>query len=181
MSDIWFTSDTHFGHTNIIEYSNRPFSSVEEMNDALIANWNDRIKNGDVVYHVGDFAFTIKTNAINKIMSQLNGQKFLIYGNHDKKDVIKSDGWVWQGHYKKIRVESQKIILFHYGCRVWDGCHRGSWQLYGHSHGSLQDDPNAKAFDIGVDCHNYAPLHFDEVSKIMENYAFTPIDHHGQT
>ena len=179
MANIFFTSDNHFGHANIIKHSNRPYASVEEMDDALVTNWNERVKPEDTIYHIGDFAFKMRTKAINMVMSRLNGHKFLIYGNHDKKEVLRSEGWTWQGPYKRIKVNGQGIILFHYGCRVWDGSHRGTWQLYGHSHGSLPDDPNTKSFDVGVDCHNYAPLHFDEVSKIMENYSFVRVDHRG--
>lgn len=178
-SSLRQTRTDHFGHANIIKHSNRPYASVEEMDDSLVTNWNERVKPEDTIYHIGDFAFKMRTKAINMVISRLNGHKFLIYGNHDKKEVLRSEGWTWQGFYKRIKVNDQGIILFHYGCRVWDGSHRGTWQLYGHSHGSLPDDPNTKSFDVGVDCHNYAPLHFDEVSKVMENYSFVRVDHHG--
>lgn len=75
-------SDTHFGHTNIIKYCNRPFSSVEEMDKILIKNWNETVSNEDVVIHLGDVGLNSK-EYIRSIISQLNGKKILIKGNHD--------------------------------------------------------------------------------------------------
>ena len=67
---LWFTSDTHYGHTNIIKYCNRPFQSIEEMNQALADNWNDRVEADDKVWHLGDFAMG-STNTILHILSRL--------------------------------------------------------------------------------------------------------------
>lgn len=77
-------SDTHFNHNNIISYCGRPFSSLEEMNNRLITNWNEIVQPDDTVYFLGDFAFGIKDN-IKKFAQQLNGQKFIVLGNHDRK------------------------------------------------------------------------------------------------
>ena len=79
----WITADTHFGHKNVIEYSNRPFDSVEEMDAELICRWNRVVGTHDTIYHLGDFALTTKKRKI-EILKQLNGYKILIRGNHDK-------------------------------------------------------------------------------------------------
>ncbi len=68
----------------------------------------------------------------------------------------------------------QLVILFHYALRVWNASHWGSYHLYGHSHGSLPDDPTARSFDIGVDCHEYYPLSYNEVKQIMQQKAWSP-------
>jgi len=73
---------------------------------------------------------------------------------------------------------NQKVVLFHYAMVVWNACHYGSWQLYGHSHGTLTDNPNTRAFDVGVDCNNYRPISFEEVAQRMEKYKHAPVDHH---
>ncbi len=83
---IYFVSDTHFNHKNIIDYCNRPFNSVDEMNNVLIQNWNATVSNNDIIYHLGDFALGRK-DTIMEITSNLNGKKYLIRGNHDNWSV----------------------------------------------------------------------------------------------
>ena len=79
---VFIISDTHFGHENIIKYCNRPFSSVEEMDEKMIKNWNETVSNNDVVLHLGDFGLG-KKEYIASIVKRLNGKKILIMGNHD--------------------------------------------------------------------------------------------------
>lgn len=184
--DQWFISDTHFGHANIIRYSNRPYKDVDEMNEMMIQEWNKLVKPGDLVYHNGDFAF-LPTDKLEKLLRRLSGSIHLVLGNHDK-DIIKNRNQLLkQGklatiqHYNELNVDGQKIILFHYGCRVWNKSHHGSILLYGHSHGSLP--PFGKSVDIGVDCkeitHEYRPIHLDEVLKYMSKREQSVVDHHG--
>lgn len=178
---IWFTSDTHYGHKNIIEYSKRPFKDADEMEEAMISNWNNVVQKGDTVYHLGDFAFYNDRKRIEDILSRLRGQKHLILGNHDEKRPAQGNSfWASVGHYKRIKIDGQRIILFHYAMKVWHGCHRGAWQLYGHSHGSLPVDLKRKHFDVGVDCWNFTPISYEQVAKEMEKHEFLPVDHHGQ-
>ena len=175
---IWFTSDTHFGHKNIIKYSNRPFETKEEMDFKMIENWNKRVGRADTVYHLGDFCFMDEQSG-QSILNRLNGKKHLIIGNHDKAGT-RLQGWESISHYKEVSIDGQFIILCHYAMRVWNKSHHGSWMLYGHSHGSLPDDPNALSFDVGVDCHNYQPINMDEIRRIMKKKTWKPIDHHGR-
>ena len=79
---IWFTSDTHFGHKNIIKFSERPFSDVEEMDEVMIRRWNEVVGKDDTVYHLGDFAF-LSTGKLRQLISRLNGKICLVNGNHD--------------------------------------------------------------------------------------------------
>ena len=174
----YFTSDTHFSHRNIIKYSNRPFGSKEEMDLKLVENWNTRIGQGDTIYHLGDFCLSTEQEG-QSILDRLNGKKHLILGNHDKVG-RRLKGWESISDYKEVSIDGQFIILCHYAMRVWNKSHHGSWMLYGHSHGSLPDDPNALSFDIGVDCHEYKPLNMDEIRRIMKKKTFKPIDHHGK-
>lgn len=163
---IYFTSDTHFGHDNIIRLANRPFSSVEEMNETLIARWNMVVKPGDQVYHLGDFALKISAAAALKILDRLNGAIHFIAGNHD--DVAYSLRHEFESYraYHELKVGEQKIVLFHYPIRSWNGIFKGSWQLYGHVHGLLPGF--GKSMDVGGDVHNFNPLSFDEVEEMMD-------------
>lgn len=190
---VWFTSDTHWGHARVIQYANRPYSSVEEMDEALIRNWNEVVQHGDLVYHLGDLSFH-KPEQTCRILARLNGQKYLIFGNHDK-DARREEGiqshFVWCRDYAEIDVPDpnplipgakkprQKIILTHYSMRVWNRSHHGSFNLYGHSHGTLYDDPKLLSMDVGVDPNGYYPVSYEEVKRRMSQKRWEPIDHHG--
>jgi calcineurin-like phosphoesterase family protein len=172
-----FTSDTHFGHAMIIEYAKRPFKDVNEMNEALIANWNARVKPGDTVYHLGDFGFG---PTVRLIRPRLNGNIRLILGNHDKIKLEDACLFTSIDRLSLISVEKQRIVLCHYAMRTWQFSGRGGWMLYGHSHGNLEDDPNALSLDVGVDCWDYAPVSFQQIARRMEKKIFIPVDHHGK-
>jgi calcineurin-like phosphoesterase family protein len=174
----WFTSDTHFGHAKIIEFCNRPFASMEEMDEEMIRRWNAVVAKGDTVYHLGDFSLAKDHKAIPRYLERLNGQVHLIYGNHDAKRLQFLKGFTDVKSYKEIKVGEQKIILCHYAFKVWNKSHYGSWNLHGHSHGSLPRDYQRKQLDVGVDCWAYAPISYEEVAKEMEKHVFTPVDHH---
>lgn len=158
---IYFTSDTHFDHANIMLYAPRPHASVDEMNEAIIQAWNDTVKPGDVVYHLGDFAF--KRHAY--FAERLAGQIILIEGSHDRMSAKDRKAFVCVGPRHEVRGEPD-IILSHYAMRVWPRSHYGTWHLYGHSHGHLP--PWGKSFDVGIDAHGYAPLSMERVRAIMD-------------
>lgn len=177
----WFTSDTHYGHANIIRLVNRPFPHVDAMDEAMVDRWNALVQPDDLVYHLGDFSFH-KPGRATSIAARLNGQKFLVWGNHDKPLRKESEflaQWIWCKDLADIEVQGKKIILCHYAMKVWNKSHHDSWQLYGHSHGSLPDDPNALQLDVGVDCWDYRPVSFEQVAERMAKKNYRPVDHHG--
>jgi calcineurin-like phosphoesterase family protein len=174
-----FTSDTHFGHANIIRYCNRPYATVEEMDEALIQNWNSVVQPEDNVYHLGDIFFKMRKGRAFEILDRLNGNIHLIYGNHDHLARELNVRFVWKKDYFELRYPSNKIILSHYAFRVWNSMHHGTWHLYGHSHGTLPDDLNSLSFDAGVDVHGYKPITLTRVAEIMATKKFVPKDHHG--
>lgn len=177
---IWFTSDTHFGHSKIIEYSGRPFPDVGTMDTEMVRNWNARVKPGEQVYHLGDFAFARDEQDVERYISNLNGQIHLIRGNHDHKQTRKARGFAEILDYKEIKVGEQFIVLCHYAMAVWNKAHHGSWMLHGHSHGNLTKNPNLRRIDVGVDPQGYRPVSFEEIAEQMKAYSFVPVDHHGQ-
>jgi calcineurin-like phosphoesterase family protein len=187
MSNTWFTSDNHFGHKNIIRFSKRPYNDLDEMHEDFVQKWNSVVSDRDVVYHLGDIAFKSENpNSISKILDRLNGHIYYVLGNHERDLNYYSNRFEWIKPIAEIRVEDKdadrgvrSITLCHYAMRVWNRSHHGAWHLYGHSHGSLPDDPNSLSFDCGVDCHNYTPISYEQVKAIMATKKFKPIDHHG--
>lgn len=182
MQNIWFTSDQHYHHKNIIKYSNRPFASVAEMNEAMIRNYNSVVMPHDNVYHMGDFGFCTIEQA-DQILTRLNGRKFFIWGNHDKimekNPAMMKKHFVWAKNMAEIKIGDTKVVLCHYAMRVWNRSHHGAVQLYGHSHGTLPDDPNALSMDIGVDPNGFYPINWTGVQKHMAKKTWKPVDHHG--
>lgn len=179
MTMIWFTADTHFGHKNILKYTKRPFSSVEEMDEALIKNWNNKVSADDEVYHLGDVGLC-SPNKLREILDRLNGKIYLIKGNHEKSAEACKDRFEWiKDYYELIMPDEdayngqQLVVLLHYAMRVWQASHHGTYHIYGHSHGELPDDPKSLSFDVGVDCHNFAPINYDDVKRIMSNKSWT--------
>ncbi len=187
MNRVFFTSDLHFDHKNVIGYCNRPFKHVDDMNEQMMKNWNNIVDNGDRVYVLGDFCLSNEDRAT-MWASKLNGQKFFIFGNHDKalrKSEKFKKSFIWCRDLEQIEVknaqgEAQKIILCHFAMRTWNQSHRGSWQLYGHSHGSLPDDPHSLSLDVGVDCWNFTPVSFEQIAEKMSKKQWKAIDHHKE-
>ncbi len=161
---IFFTADQHFCHKNVMRYCNRPFETVEQMNDTLIRNHNERVSKNDDVYMLGDFIFSNNLIEAQMIFDALNGRKYFIKGNHDKI-THRIHGWQWVKPLYDLKVDGNSITLCHYAMRVWNKSHHGSWHLYGHNHGNLPGI--GKSFDVGVDCHNFYPISYDEVKTIM--------------
>lgn len=167
---IYYTSDLHFCHKNIIHLCNRPFKDIDEMNEVLIKNWNGRVRKNDTIYILGDFAYPKNDKDIQdiiKILKRLNGQKVLIVGNHDNKLVNKEafrKEFIRIEHYLEIYDNNQKVILFHYPIEEWNGYYRNVIHLYGHVHNNdvnLANIPNR--YNVGVDVNGYIPVTKEEL------------------
>lgn len=173
---IWFTADLHIGHENIIKFCDRPFETPYEMDEEIIRMWNERVHRGDDVYILGDVGMC-STGYLCSVLQRLNGNKMLIAGNHDKGHRKKASfkkcfSWIKDVYTVKVPDEDaflgkQRIFLFHYACRTWDGSHHGVWHCYGHSHGTLPGRDDQLSIDVGVDVHNYVPISYEELKAIM--------------
>jgi calcineurin-like phosphoesterase family protein len=164
-----FTSDSHAFHERIIGYCDRPFKDRHEMNAAILKNWNSVVSPLDEVYHVGDVAVGVQPgDDLGGFLYGLNGKIHLVRGNHEKAAERYPKRFEWIKDYHELDVGKQRIVLFHYAMRVWHKSHRGSWHLYGHSHGDLPEIIGVNAFDIGMDCWGFTPLTFDQVRDRME-------------
>lgn len=167
----FYTSDLHFGHHNILRYENRPFQSVEEMNDNLINNWNRKVSKGDEVYIIGDFGLLGGRQA-NSILDRLNGRKYLIKGNHDhfiRDREFDRSKFVWIRDYASIKDGETVICMFHYPIAVWDRQHHGALHFYGHVHSNTDNhhplllELGDNAFNVGCDVHSYEPVSLAEL------------------
>lgn len=176
---IFYTSDLHFGHANVIKYDNRPFKTVDEMNNKMIQWWNARVKNTDEVYILGDFSLH-NTALAKEIVKQLHGKKYLIKGNHDEKNMKPLFDGFWD--YKKIRDNGRTVILSHYFIPSFESAHRGNIMLHGHSHNTrvakAEEDIKAmyrersipcEAFNAGCMYFGYAPATLDEIIHFWKN------------
>ena len=136
----FYIADWHYGHANIIKYDNRPFFSVDEMNERLIANWNEQVGERDLVYSLGDMFWGAVDKAV-PILRQLNGKKILIRGNHDRTGRPEFDSYFdLITDYLEIFDEDfkQNIVLCHYPIPCFNGHHHGWYHLYGHVHNSFE-------------------------------------------
>jgi calcineurin-like phosphoesterase family protein len=170
-SNIYFTADTHFDHSNIIKYCRRPYKDVREMNDSLVDNWNKAVPKDAIVFHLGDLGWGRNPDRIKELIKKLNGLIILVPGNHDPDELqIPCVGrWGLKAiipQCSNIKIEKQNIVLCHYAMRVWDQSHRGAWQLFGHTHAALPDT-NILSIDVGVDAHGYKPVSYAELETIM--------------
>lgn len=163
----FFTSDTHFNHSNIIKYCNRPWLSVDDMNMGLIERWNSTVAPQDTVYHLGDFALGKQEDAP-AIFELLNGEKYLISGNHDGTKVKKM-AWasVEPFGYLPGGEDPMAIMMIHNPGAVLQRM-AGRVILHGHLHGQSELHPftklpHTKYIDVGVDCWDYRPVTLDQL------------------
>jgi len=174
---VFFTADLHFGHANVIRHCSRPFESADEMDEALIKNWNASVKSKDEIYILGDFTMRPAAEAHN-YLKQLNGRKYFIKGNHDK--FLKKgfepymDYFEWVKDYYMLHAYGKCFILFHYPILEWANYYRGSIHLHGHVHNrnntiELTKDLRSRAFNVGVDVNGYKPVSITEILKCIEN------------
>ncbi len=180
--DEFVTADLHFGHKGIIHMSHRPFENVEEMDAAIIANWNRKVPKGAVVYLLGDVSFR-GADDTRALLGQLHGRIRVVRGNHDKRrlKVVLAERAEWVRDYYESKTETDiKICMFHYPLLTWNGCHHGSWHLHGHSHGNLKPR-GGRRIDVGIDCHpNFEPFSFEEIQALMLTKEYVQVDHHVQ-
>ena len=180
--NIWFTGDYHAYHKNILRLGKgRPFADVEEMHAAIIDRHNAVVRPGDLVFNHGDFALKCTWEQAYSFRQRLIGNQYFLFGNHDKvawemiRNVPKCFVWAKGDpdsggmHTLKLKdYDVPKITLCHYAMLTWPSSHRGGWQLYGHSHNQLPEEPRRLAFDIGVDCWDFTPVSIEQVAQKMK-------------
>jgi len=185
MSKVWFSADTHYGHKRIIEYCDRPFSSIDEMDRELIDNWNDTVAAEDEVYFLGDFSLDFKR--VKQVLPLLSGKIHLIAGNHDLCHSCHGGGGAYLRRYEeagfydicestRLEIAGQSVLCCHmpYFCSA-DPDQRypehkphdqGGWLLHGHVHQRWQ--VNSRQINVGVDVWDFCPVSIDVIAALIE-------------
>lgn len=163
MADIWLISDTHFGHKNILGYSNRPFNSVKEMDEALVENWNSRVKPGDKVYHLGDVFFGPREE-FQPLWAKLHGSKRLVVGNHDDIKYLSNGSFFKKVYLWRVFTE-WNLLLTHVPVHESSIHERikeaGGVNVHGHIH--EKESPVGPYKCVCVEHTNYFPIHIEDV------------------
>lgn len=158
----WYSADLHLGHQRIIEFCKRPFVSTDEMNAALIRNFQGCVGHDDDLWILGDFAFGKDAGRMENWFHQLPGRKHLIIGNHDDEAVV-SLPWNSIAYMAEIRGGERDLVLCHYPMITWNGARRGSLQLFGHVHDQWRGARNS--VNVGVDQWDMRPVQIGEIEK----------------
>lgn len=189
MSNVFITSDLHFKHKKICEYTNRWKDTTQELHDDwLVDLWNSQVSKNDIVIQTGDFVFNCrKLDVWQSVVNKLNGKIIHIAGNHDSHDVLKASGHEWYDLKSKsfsINGVKQQFVFCHYAMKVWQNSHHGSIHCYGHSHGSMRDD-GGRSIDVGLDsAYNILGEHrfftLNDVVDYMKDRKPVNYDHHDE-
>lgn len=169
MQRLWFTADTHFGHGRIIQYCNRPFKDFQHQDEEILRRFNEVIKPGDILYHLGDLSWS--SYPLDKFFGRLNTKEVhLIWGNHDKEKRTVHPNIRSYSYIKNLHQGNHHAVLCHYAMRSWLGKGHGSFQLYGHSHGRLPGE--GRQMDVGVDTHDFYPYSWEEIQNKLGKIEF---------
>lgn len=176
---VWFTSDTHFNHKNIIRYCGRPFEDVQSMNDSIVERWNSCVKPTDKVYHLGDIGLFSQEEDVNAMVDNLNGTVWAVKGNHDGKKVKRALGYRLQ-KARGYWIDHTFAVMVHKPCNFPAIVQTNDWNnvvlLYGHVHDRAPDClhwvrfPDGKeilAYHVGVDTNNFFPVSEDAIAHMV--------------
>ena len=170
---VWFTSDLHFWHKNICKYCDRPYESLEEMHEAIIANWNSVVQDDDDVFLLGDMGFCSYAK-LKTLITRLKGRIHLIQGNHDEDKVVYKlydyDNIYSVNKLLQVTVEgdeecpNQELTLCHFPMIDWYNKERGAWMIHGHQH-QLPHMPSCSTahWDVGLDKNGMFPISFEQL------------------
>lgn len=163
---IYFTSDLHLGHANVITFDSRPFTCIEEMDTEIIKRWNQKVKKQDTVYILGDISW-YKTDKTIEILKKLTGKKILIKGNHDRINSEITKCFESVSDYREIKADGRNVILSHYPIHFFNKHYHDAVMLYGHVHSSKEEEYVQKIrkmlIDDGIPCemYNVGCMHWD--------------------
>jgi calcineurin-like phosphoesterase family protein len=182
--NVFFISDFHFFHGNVIKFDKRPFvksngdPDLDTMHKTIIKNWNSVVDDNDIVFFLGDLSFAHKIDPAYNMVHALKGKIHFILGNHDKfKDIQRYNRFESINDYVDLDISSKqyagdiRFVLMHYPIFSWNKMHHGSFMIHGHCHGNLHHGEHAtyydnrKAIDVGCNLLDYTPISYTEIIK----------------
>ena len=181
LPNIFFTSDYHAFHKKILQLGKgRPFRSLDEHNSALVDRHNAVVRPNDLVYNLGDFAMSCGWQQAYAFRQRLMGKQHFTWGNHDRPptgsiayDMIRNQPDCFEAVDYMFVLDLQAygvkypVTVGHFFMGTYTKSHRGAWNLYGHSHNQLPEEPRWMSFDVGVDAWDFSPVSIEEVKKKM--------------
>ena len=190
--NVFFTSDLHLFHNNVIRFDNRPFNNVFEMNQAIEDGWNEVVGPDDIVIYLGDLSFARQNekSEVAKLINRLNGTIHFILGNHDKFDEIKRfQRFNSVEDYLEIKivflvdgkVTEKMFCCMHYPIHAWNKIHHGTYMVHGHCHGNLHHGEDAsyyvnrRAIDVGCMLYDYKPIDFMYIMEKLDQIELPKI------
>ena len=197
--NVYFTSDFHLFHNNVLKFDNRPFNDVHEMHLVIEERWNETVKPDDIVIYLGDLSFARREDiqSVNELLLRLNGHIHFVIGNHDKyNDIIKMPKFesvqdyldLRINHYQdseinvgtKERVETLFCVM-HYPIYSWNKKHHGSYMVHGHSHHNLNEREFHKInriIDVGCNGYDYTPISYLDIIEQLKDVDFKASSSH---
>lgn len=180
MGKIFYTSDLHLGHYNAIRFDNRPWNTVDEMDEGIIQRWNKKVSANDTVYILGDVSWHKDVKQTVALLKRLNGKKILICGNHDyhrnKPEFVACFEYIKD--YDEIRDGKYNVVLSHYPIMFYKNQRRGWVHLYGHLHIGIDETLcgnmiqqlqeagiNARMYNVGTMLWDYEPVTLEEIFR----------------
>ena len=172
---VYFTADCHFGDKKVISHCRRPFSSLEKMHEVIVYNWNQRVRNEDVVYIVGDLFSRCKNPY--PLLKELRGEKILITGNHDSSWLINADpdAFSFIGPMLEVEEDFGAFTICHYPMPIYAHSNR-NYMIHGHIHNETHSDiwpylaKSERILNAGVDINHFRPVTFDELLENNEHF-----------
>jgi len=169
----WFISDPHFDHANIIKYCNRPFRTIEEMNETILRNWNETIGPNDLVFFVGDMSFGRGSRRPKWWLAQLNGRKIYLKGSHDhgiRPTTEGLDNVLFVSDAVIVRLDGKSVYVAHDPWEIprwWRG-----WAIHGHVHNEKPHvDRKWRRINVSVEVVNYRPYNATELTNVLMHAA----------
>lgn len=191
--NVFFTSDFHMYHNNVLKFDNRPFVDIDEMHVALERGWNEVVTPNDIVIYLGDLSFARREEkaSVDAILNRLNGTIHFVMGNHDKfEDIKKMSRFQSVQDYLEVRITHPIITgvgssmltkiestfcCMHYPIYSWNKAHHGNFHVHGHCHGNLHHGEDAKyywnrrAIDVGCMLHDYKPISYTQIIEKLSH------------